>query len=226
MKLAEKNKARQLRRAGHSIGSITKKLNLAKSSVSLWVRDIELTSAQVKKLKSNPYSAVAVEKRRNARLKNENARRAKITDAAISQIDSLSESELFFVGVALYWGEGTKRKRGTVEVTNSDPKIIQVAMRFLREICKVPEEKFRGHVYLHEHLSIKDAVKHWSKITGIPPSQFYKTTIQHNRKRLAKDTLKQGTFAISICNTELQLKILGWIEGTYQSVVNDVYSKS
>jgi transposase len=43
MKALEKNKAISLRRQGHSIKDISKELGVAKSSVSLWVRNVELT---------------------------------------------------------------------------------------------------------------------------------------------------------------------------------------
>ncbi|MCB9811574.1 hypothetical protein H6783_01550 [Candidatus Nomurabacteria bacterium] len=217
MKLAEKLKARTLRVKGHSIGEIATKLSVSKSSVSNWVADIELSSAQIKQLKTNSHSAVAVENRRRSRLKNENARREQIIEKAKSEVNKPTAQELFFLGVALYWGEGTKKKRGVVEFTNSDPKVVEVMMRFFRDVCSVPEKKFRGHVYIHEHLSIEKAEQYWSRVARIPRRQFYKTSIQHNRTRLKKDTLTKGTFAISICDTELKLRILGWIEGVYQT---------
>jgi hypothetical protein len=40
-KLAEQQQARQLRRAGLSLAEIAASLGVARSSVSLWVRDVE-----------------------------------------------------------------------------------------------------------------------------------------------------------------------------------------
>jgi len=45
--------ARKLRRNGWSIRAITKETSCAKSSVSLWVRDIEITPIQATRLKAN-----------------------------------------------------------------------------------------------------------------------------------------------------------------------------
>ena len=218
MKLAEQQKAKALRRKGYSIGEIARKLNVSKGSISLWVADIPLNEEQIRTLKHNPHSAVAVEKRRMARLKSERTRREAVSLQGINEIRALNTTELFLLGVALYWGEGSKKKPGVVEFTNSDPRMIEVMMVFLRKACKVPEEKFRGHVILHEHLSVKKAESYWSEISGIPRKQFHKTSVQHNRKRLKKDTMQHGTFAIIVCNTKLKLKMDGWIEGIYNKV--------
>lgn len=46
-KSKEKNKALKLRQQGESIKKIAKKLKIAKSTISLWCRDIELTPEQI-----------------------------------------------------------------------------------------------------------------------------------------------------------------------------------
>ncbi len=49
----EKREARELRKEGASIKKIASKLNVARSSVSIWVRDIILTDIQKEILKNN-----------------------------------------------------------------------------------------------------------------------------------------------------------------------------
>ncbi len=53
MKKEEQVKSVELRKDGMSLNEIASKLNVSKSSVSLWVRNIELTAAQRKKLSKN-----------------------------------------------------------------------------------------------------------------------------------------------------------------------------
>src|SRR5437868_4690128 len=50
MKTQEKTEARELRKQGLSINDICRRLGVAKSSVSLWVRDIQLTEEQIERL--------------------------------------------------------------------------------------------------------------------------------------------------------------------------------
>lgn len=213
MKLEQRASARLLRKKGHSIPDIAKQLRVSKGSVSRWVNDVELSAAVLKEIQLRSHSQLAIERRRTARLKNEVAKRTKVTDKAKSTIQAISKKELHLIGVALYWGEGSKRKRNVVEFTNSDPGMIKVMRKFFNEVCAVPKDKFRGHVYLHNHLNQKEAEKYWSKISGVPISQFHKTSVQKNTKRLKKDTLPYGTFALVICDTQLKLSMDGWISG-------------
>lgn len=217
MKLKEKKLARKLRKLGYSINEICKKAGLAKGSVSLWVRDIELTSEQKRKLSEKGIKKEVIERRRITRLTREDARRQVIIDKAKKEINNLSKKDLFLIGITLYWAEGSKTKRGVVKFSNSDPKIIKLTMRFFREICQVPEEKLKGYIHIHPHLSVRKAENYWSSVSGIPLTQFYKTYRKPNRaSRNKKDSLPFGTFDINICNTELFLKIQGWIEKLYE----------
>lgn len=202
------------------MNEITRILGVAKSSVSLWTGDIELTSEQKKKLSEHGRSVESVERRRLVRLANERARRRVYFEEAITKVESLSGDDLFFLGAALYWGEGSKTRRGTVDFTNADPRSIQVMMRYFREVCSVPSRKFRGHVILHPHLNAREAEHYWSRISGIPLSQFHKTSMQHNiASKNKKDSLPLGTFAIGIYDTTLYLRIMGWMEGIYTRLI-------
>ena len=98
-------------------------------------------------------------------------------------------------------------------ISNSDPLIIKIMMRFFREICEVQENKFRGHIHTFEHADINKTERYWSKISGIPKNQFFKTYTKPSSASLQKrNTLPFGTFDICICDTRLFLTIKGWIE--------------
>lgn len=222
MKKIERDRSRELRKQGYSMNEITRMLGVAKSSVSLWTGDIELTSKQRQKLSENGRSVESVERRRHARLTNERARRRPYFENAVAEIESLSRRDLFFLGTSFYWGEGSKANRGTVDFTNSDPRGVQIMMRYFKEICNVPDQKFRGHVILHPHLDARKAELYWSKISGIPLTQFHKTSMQHNKaSKNKKDSLPLGTFAIGIYDTILYLRIMGWMEGIYVRLVDE-----
>ena len=213
MKLIEKEKARALRKRGKSINQIVKEAGLTKSSVSLWVRDIVLTKAQKNKLSERGRSVESIEKRRLVRLSNEQAKRQVVIDKAKKDFNFISLEQLKLVGIILYLGEGGKTERGVARLSNSDPVVIKIMMRFFREICEVPEEKFRGNVHTFAHADVEKTENYWSKITGIPRSQFHKTYIKPSSASLQKRyTLPFGTFSINVCDTKLFLTIMGWIE--------------
>lgn len=221
MEIEEKKLSRELRKKGFSLNEIKQKTGFAKSSISIWVRDIKLNYRQKKKLSLKGLRKEVIEKRRTTRLTNENNRRQAIIDKSTEEIKNISEKELWLIGIALYWGEGSKTLRSGLQFSNSDPKTIKVIMEFFKRTCGVPIEKFRGHIHLHPHLNDEIAKKYWSKISGIPIDNFYKTTKQQSKaSKGKKDTLPFGTLNIHICNTELFLKIKGWIEGIYQNINN------
>jgi len=213
MKLVEKEKARALRKQGKSINQIVVEAGLSKASVSEWVRDIVLTKAQKKKLSERGRSMESIEKRRLVRLSNELAKRQIIVDKAKKDYVHISLEQLKLIGIILYLGEGGKTERGTARLSNSDPEVIKMMMRFFREVCKVSEKKFRGNVHTFAHANVEKTEKYWSKISGIPRNQFQKTYIKPSSASLQKRyTLPYGTFSINVCDTKLFLTIMGWIE--------------
>ena len=224
MKREEKDLATQLREKGMAMNEIAKRVGVSKSSVSLWVRDVSLTKDQRNTLNKNGFSTDVIEKRRTARIANTRNRRRVEMDLAKKDIKAISKQELFLIGVALYWGEGGKTERSMARIANADPYVISFMMRFFREVCEVPEEKFRGHVHTFSHLNAKKAEEYWSGISGIPGTQFFKTYSKPSiASKSKKDSLPYGTFQIYVCDTKLFYRIKGWIErlgeiGSYEGL--------
>jgi len=220
MKLDEKFKARVLRRQGKSINEVKNILNVSKASVSLWVRDIVLTTKQKKLLSKNGRSVESIEKRRLSRISNTQSKTNIAIEIAKKEITNISKNDLKIIGISLYLGEGGKTKRGIARLTNSDPAIIKIIMRFFREICRVEESKFRGHIHTFSKNNKKESEKYWSKISGIPISQFYKTYIKQSiASKNKRNTLQYGTFDVSVNDTQLFLKILGWMNKLKELII-------
>lgn len=212
MKVIEREKARALRKHGKSMNEIIEETGFSKASVSVWTRDIVLTPAQRNKISKRGRSVESIEKRRINRLTNEQGKRQAIIDLAKKDFNHISLEQLKLVGTILYLGEGGKTKR-MVRLANSDPEIIKIMIRFFREICNVPENKLTGYVHTFAHADIDKTENYWSKITGIPRNQFYKTYTKPSSASLQKrNTLPFGTFDIYVCDTKLFLTITGWIE--------------
>jgi hypothetical protein len=212
MKFEEKKQAIALRKKGMAMGEIAKKINVSKSSISCWVRDIELSLEQKNALNKNGHSIDAIEKRRVSRLANTSARHQIIYDAALKEASLLKTNILWSVGVALYWGEGGK-SQNLVRLSNSDPDVIVTMMKFFKKICNVPPEKFRGHINTFEHSDVKNTEKYWSDISGIPLDQFFKTYQKNSSASLYKrNTLPNGTLQIYVLDTNLYFRIIGWMD--------------
>jgi len=220
MKFFKKEESVRLRKKGLSINEIAEKVEVSKSSVSLWVRDIVLTKSQRKRISLRGRSIDSIEKRRASRLLSEKNKRNLISIEAKKDISSLDRRDLKLIGICLYWGEGGKSRRGSVRLSNSDPSIIKIMMRFFREVCEVPEKKFRGHIHTHYGVNVSKAINYWSNISGIPKKHFYKTYVKKfNGKIIEGHVLFYGTFDIYVNDTRLFTKIMAWIDAVREKLI-------
>lgn len=216
-KSVERLAARKLRKRGYSLKEIVRELGAAKSSVSVWVRDIKLTEKQRQILTSRHGDRSLIERRRQTRLKNELAKRTDVINAAATEISQLSNKELWLVGTMLYWAEGGKTQ-SVVRFANGDPEMIKIMMVFFKKICKVADDKFRGYLHIHPHLDYKAAEKHWSEVSGIPLKHFYKTYRKMNiSSKNQRDSLPMGTFDIYVSDAKLLYTITGWAKGIFSN---------
>ncbi len=137
----------------------------------------------------------------------------KLMENGRSQIGQLSEREKFIAGIALYFAEGSKLDKQVV-FSNSNSKAIKFMTEWLRNFCKVPNNKFRLSIYIHDNLDEQRAKIFWSKLTNINISQFTKNYIvKNNIGRYRKTINEYGVCRITICNVNLQRTIMGWISG-------------
>ncbi len=210
MKFKEKVKAIQMRKYGRSYREIIKETNVSKSTISLWLKDIELTPRQKEKLlqgrEISRYAGAKAQQRRRIE------RTEEIMNNAREELPNLSGNELFLPGLMLYWAEGAKSNE-TIKFSNPDPLMIKLMMRWFREICDVPEKKFRIALHIHEILSRKNAEKYWSKVTNIPLSQFQKTFVKPTSLGQRKNILYNGTCVICVYDKNLFRRMQGWKAG-------------
>ncbi|MAF20808.1 MAG: hypothetical protein CMI55_03955 [Parcubacteria group bacterium] len=212
-KLDLKLKAQSLRRKGFSVKEIQRKLEVSRSSVSLWVRDIQLSKKQLERLYLNKKtgalrgSIIGAKKKQKER--EELTRRLIIKGK--EEVGDISSRDRFIAGIAMYFAEGDKRD-GSVSFCNTDSAAVRFMVNWIREFCSPPEEKLRGALYIHDDLDEKKAKKYWSKLTGIPLTQFTKSYIaKNNPNRSRKKKHIYGVFRVRISSTILHRKLMGWI---------------
>ncbi len=218
-KLDLKLKAQKLRKRGLSVKEIEKKLKVSRSSVSLWIREVKLTKKQLKKLylnkKTGQLKGSIIAAMNKIKIREDITKR--LIKEGEKEVGKISLRDKFITGISLYFAEGSKGDKN-VSFSNSDPKAIKFMVKWLREFCKVPQEKFRGTLYLHDNLNEKQAKEFWLELTGIPLRQFTKTYIvRNNPKRLRKVKHPYGVFRITVSNANLHRKIMGWISGIFKS---------
>ena len=119
------------------------------------------------------------------------------------------EERLRVAGTMLYMAEGAKR--GTiVDFTNSDPRLIQVFLDFLRRICGISEARLRAHVYAHANQDVEDLQRFWSEQTRIPRSQFIKPYVRPITPNVSGRKMLFGLLHVRYSDNRLLQLITRW----------------
>lgn len=91
-----------------------------------------------------------------------------------------NDEKLLISGLMLYWAEGAKNTGAVVDLANSDPKMLAVFIKVLREIYRVKEQKFRILLYCYKNQNEEKLKKFWSQLLKIPQDQFLKSYIRED----------------------------------------------
>lgn len=219
----DKKVAISLRKTGQSYLQISQVLEVPKSTLSYWLKNIKISKRAQAKISKRAYtkSVEALIKRNKNQTILAGLKAKDIIKKSTEEAKQLIDNKLFVAGVSLYWAEGYKKgaygsKYKSVDFTNSDPEMIKVMMKFFRKICKVKEDKFKLLLMAHPNMDIGKSISFWSNLTNLPYSQFSKTqTLISKSSKFVRppDSLHYGTIHIRVYDVAIFYKIIGWING-------------
>lgn len=165
-----REKACEMRQAGHAIIEIVEETGVDRNVIREWVRDIELTDAHKAALIArNPKWLAGYEGGQANRLKGQISRK---TAQQAGREAARQGNALHEMGCILYWAEGAKQRK--IHLINTDPDMLIFFMRFLRESLNVPDE----WVSIYVHCNTTDAAEHermklyWLNTLHLPPHQL------------------------------------------------------
>jgi len=128
----------------------------------------------------------------------------------IKKLKTKKDIELFNLGIGLFLGEGTKKNKFNVAFANSDPQILKLFLKFLREICGVEERKIKAALNIFNDVDGEEAVNFWSEMTKIPVNRFNTITIRKSKGGTYKNKSRWGTLTIYIPNVKLKAIMDEW----------------
>lgn len=211
MKLDERKQACELRTLGFSLKEISKQLNVAKSSVSVWVRDIKLDDHAMKRIELNREKSY---KNRNVNhYSSFTNKRIQWREDALNLINNRDSIDV----ALLYWAEGYKKNnKNTVAFTNSDPSMIFIFMNKLIAGYNVSKSDIKISLNIYTDLHTQDDIKlYWMHKLDISDSCISVGSINNissysNKKRCG--LLEWGTCRLMVHSTKVLQQIYGVID--------------
>ena len=165
------------RKLGVSLGDLSKKYNLSKSTVSLWCRNIRLSNRSKLLISENWFRKTTL-----AREKGSRTIRQKRLDniqkeysEARKMVGELSKRDLFILGSSLYWAEGSKKETGSgFSFINSDPLMIKMMIFWLTNIMNISKDELIINLSINiAHKDREDKIlKFWSNLLDFPVEDF------------------------------------------------------
>ena len=227
-----KSEAIKLRLKGMSYNEISYELKVAKSTLHVWLSRLQLPDSAQKRIQLRVRAGAlrGLIKRNKMQTHLASARAHSNRMKGRKMIASLSQKDLLILGAALYWGEGYKKaisyrgRRRTyhpVSLSNSDPKLVQIFLRFLRECFSIKDQDIQIGLRIYEHMNTEEAMRFWQRETKLPSSNFlkvyYGVSISSERRR-GFNRLPHGTVQIRVNSTPLFYQIMGLIDSISASL--------
>jgi len=218
-----KEKAILLRKQGLSLKDIVGELKKPISTISLWVRHVELTPEQKSYLDSrNPVknynlykNTAAIERTKITWME----RRKKYQEMGreICQEAYKNKDIDFFVGIVLYWTEGYRsRNRNVVHFSNTDLVMVKVFVKFIKKFFDVEDNEIcvTLHCWLGNNVTLKDVEDYWIKNLELNKINLRKTYVEQKRKVTGKrkNIHTYGVCRISLYRVDIIQKIYGAIQ--------------
>lgn len=220
-------KVKQLRKRGKTYGEIknTIKVNIPKSTLSEWGKNIELPANYRRKISQLNITnlnkarriAVAVNKiKREKFLKKLD----KINKNVVSKIKDKKTAKIALAMLCL--GEASKynpKTRSAFSLGSSNPKIIIIFLELLKYCFSYELRRVRCTVQCRADQNIPKLERYWKKISGIPDSQFYKARI--DPRTIGKPTKKldyKGVLKVDYLDTKVQLELESLADLIYNTV--------
>lgn len=206
--IADRTKERAiiLRKQGSSLREISEALSVSKSTASLWLRDLKLSSLAMRILEGKKVNG---RKKGNDRQKEKSLQKERdICVLAAQYLDTVPFSKEQAKGLCalLYGCEGAKNDTRAAFI-NSDPSLIRFFLVLFREAFSVDEKKFRVQMHLHEYHNEKKQLKFWAGITGISEQQFSKTFQKKNGKKNIREGY-QGCISVRYNSADVQKELI------------------
>ena len=213
-RLEDKRRAIQLRESGCTYNEIRTEIpHLAKGTLSGWMKYLVLSPEAITRLQQRMadgrdrarfYAILANRKRREIR-------EQKVAVVARQEFKKFSKDHLFFIGLALYLAEGSKRSC-SFQFINSSPFLIKLMGTWIEQYLKIARSNWRMRLYIHLPYANEGCEKFWSEILSVSASKFARTVYKPTPHLIKKNPSYKGCLRIEGGGIDGLRKIRIWEE--------------
>jgi hypothetical protein len=188
---------------------IERRLGVARSTVSRWVRELELTEDQQHKLLKEGTVA-----RSRARSAYYRAQRLRYQEEG--REEARRRDWLHAAGCMLFWAEGSKH-RNVLQLVNADPDVVEFFMRFVRRYFPGTDQSVRVLCNLFaDHESRRFEIEDfWLEAVGLTRNNLTQSVVNNYSnasKRTRINKLPYGTCRVSLYSTRAVQHVYGALQ--------------
>lgn len=205
-----KEQAIFLRGKGLSYSEIKKEINISKSTLSYWLKNVPLKAEHKKRFYTKQIQFLSF----GSQCQKERRKREveTIIKQAITEIQTPLSSDAYrLMGACLYWAEGSKG--GRFEITNSDPHFILFMVKWLKKVFNIHPGTLKAWLNIYPQQNETEIKKFWSELTGITLNNFGKSYVKPLSSGYKKNNLYYGTIRVEVPkSTDMKHRIFGWVK--------------
>lgn len=213
-----------LRESGQSLRNIQNKLNIPKSTLSGWFKNVELSDKQKLQLEQNRTEHL-IKARQKAIIWHHQQKEKHISEAKnrantiLSKIDANNLNIQELALSMLYLGEGLKTNSGTC-IGSSDTLILQFFIKMLNRYYKIDINKIRCSLHLRSDQNPQKLKEYWSKELDIPLCNFTSSSIDKRSVKSPTYPTYHGVCVVNCGNIALQRKLIFLSRKFCEKIIN------
>lgn len=220
----KKEEAIALRKEGRTYSEILQRIPVAKSTLSLWLRHVGLSRVQIQRISVKKIAG----QRKGAQKRHQDRvdLQKQIYEVASKDVRSISKKELWLIGVALYWAEGSKEKEyqagSGLLFSNSDSRMIKLYLRWLTESLHVAPTRIVFELYVHDNRK-KDlgTIKNfWAHELGFSAESFKRVYFKKSIPKTKRHNIGHLYHGLVRVKVSASSTILRQVEGWIRGIVN------
>lgn len=202
----EKEKAIALRKKGHSYREIMGQVPVAKSSLSLWLKDLPLTKSEKQVLKKRKDKNISQGRIRAAsELRKRRLDRELVWYGEVEALFKMhKDNPLFHAGIVMYWAEGAKTDSRWM-IINTDVEVIELMKFWVEKFLSIDKDYINYRLFIHRSYDDGDYEKWWQDRLRVKSSAFLKTVYKDTPHKTKLKKSHQGCLRIELKNSKKYL---------------------